>query len=125
MRSIPSAPSRPGLPRSGALTARPVRFRSTVMAGSAGRTIHHTSPWARPRMTARPGCIWQNPRKRMTEGTLIIIGGGEDKRDERIILREVAQRVNGGKLVVATIASQDPGAYFGEYKRVFSELGVR
>jgi len=61
----------------------------------------------------------------MAEGTLIIIGGGEDKRNERVILREVARRLNGGKLVVATIASQDPGAYFDEYKRVFGELGVR
>src|SRR3954453_13999573 len=75
-------------------------------------------------MTARSGYIWQNPRKRMAEGTLIIIGGGEDKRDERVILREVAHRLNGGKLVIATIASQDPSAYFDEYKRVFGELGV-
>src|SRR3954471_19695302 len=61
----------------------------------------------------------------MAEGTLIIIGGGEDKRGERVILREVARRLDGGKLVIATIASQDPGAYFDEYKRVFGELGVR
>jgi cyanophycinase len=44
----------------------------------------------------------------MAEGTLIIIGGGEDKRGERVILREVAGRLNGDKLVIATIASQDP-----------------
>src|SRR3954467_2326477 len=112
MRSIRNAPSRPGLPRSGASTARPARSRSTATAGSAGRTIPRTLPWDSQRRTARSRCIWQNPRKQMAEGTLIIIGGGEDKQDERVILREVADRVNGGKLVVATIASQDPGAYF-------------
>src|SRR3954469_853248 len=125
METIRSAPSRPGLPRCGASTARPARSLSTATASSAGRTTPRTSPSDRLQMTARSGYGWQNARKRMAEGTLIIIGGGEDKRGERVILREVARRLNGGKLVVATIASQDPGAYFDEYKRVFSELGVR
>src|SRR3954467_6378591 len=125
MWTIRSTPSRPGLPRYGVSTARPARSRSIITAGSAGRTIPRTSPLGRLRRTARSGCIWQNPRKRMAEGTLIIIGGGEDKRNERVILREVAGRLNGGKLVIATIASQDPCAYFDEYKRVFGELGVQ
>jgi cyanophycinase len=59
-------------------------------------------------------------------GCLIIIGGHEqrDPRGERKILREVAQRVRGGKLVLATIASRNPVGYFEEYERAFADLGI-
>lgn len=57
-------------------------------------------------------------------GPLIIIGGHEDKHCARVILTEVARRLRGGKLVVATIASSIPDDYFREYSRVFDELGV-
>jgi cyanophycinase len=60
----------------------------------------------------------------MSDGTLIIIGGGEDKQHERVILREVVDRLRGGRLVVATIASHKPASYFKEYQRVFGELGA-
>ena len=41
------------------------------------------------------------------QGSLVIIGGGEDRdpKGERVILHEVAKRLNGGKLVLATVAS--------------------
>jgi cyanophycinase len=58
-------------------------------------------------------------------GALIIIGGHEDKHGDRVILREVARRAGpNGKLVVATIASSEPEAYWEEYQRVFRALGV-
>jgi cyanophycinase len=57
-------------------------------------------------------------------GTLIIVGGGEDKEGERVILREVADRVNGGKLVLATVASHQPKGYFEAYRQAFADLGV-
>ena len=59
-------------------------------------------------------------------GSLIIIGGGEqrDPKSERRILREVARRVDGGKLVLATIASHQPEGYFEEYQRAFADLGI-
>jgi cyanophycinase len=60
----------------------------------------------------------------MADGTLIIIGGHEDKQNDRVILREVAERLLGGKLVVATVASSDPSSYFREYQRVFHDLGL-
>jgi cyanophycinase len=60
----------------------------------------------------------------MPDGTLVIIGGHEDKQGERAILREVVQRVGDGRLVIATVASEQPEAYFDEYKRVFAELGA-
>ena len=59
-------------------------------------------------------------------GTLIIIGGGEDRdpESERIILREVARHVRGGKLVLATIASHQPEGYFEDYQKAFADLDV-
>jgi cyanophycinase len=58
------------------------------------------------------------------KGTLVIIGGHEDREGERVILREVARRLNGGRLVVATVASHEPEGYFDIYKRAFADLGV-
>jgi cyanophycinase len=61
---------------------------------------------------------------RRRQGCLIIIGGGEDKREDRVILREVARHVRGGKLVIATVASHKPEGYFDDYKRGFEGLDV-
>ncbi|WP_244610720.1 cyanophycinase [Microvirga pakistanensis] len=59
-----------------------------------------------------------------SKGPLIIIGGGEDKEGERVILREVARRLGGGRLVIATVASHEPEGYFEAYERAFVDLGV-
>ena len=60
------------------------------------------------------------------QGRLLIIGGHEDKDDERLILRAVAEHVGrGGKLVVATVASEAAAETWEEYERVFRTLGVR
>src|SRR4051812_32125094 len=58
-------------------------------------------------------------------GTLIAIGGRESKQGNCAILREVANRAGSGKLVVATLASEKPQDAWDEYRRVFSELGIR
>ena len=57
-------------------------------------------------------------------GTLIIIGGHEDRdpKSDRTILREVARRVRGGKLVLATVASHRPEGYFDDYEKAFGDL---
>ena len=59
-------------------------------------------------------------------GCLILIGGGEDRdpSGHRTILREIARRVHGGKLVLATVASREPEAYFEDYTRAFADLGI-
>ena len=59
-------------------------------------------------------------------GTLIIIGGHEDRNPEgeRLILREVARRVNGGKLVLATVASHQPQGYFDDYEKAFADMNL-
>jgi cyanophycinase len=57
-------------------------------------------------------------------GTLVIIGGHEDKEGDKLILRAVAERA-GSKLVVATVASQGHGdELWKEYERIFRNLGV-
>jgi cyanophycinase len=58
-------------------------------------------------------------------GTLIIIGGGEDREGKKHILKEVAERVGKGRLVVTTLASHHPEGYFEQYKAAFSDLGVK
>lgn len=57
-------------------------------------------------------------------GPLIIIGGHEDKEGKRLILKEIAKRVEGRKLVIATVASHEPEGYFETYQRAFEGLGV-
>jgi cyanophycinase len=39
-------------------------------------------------------------------------------------LKEVARRVAGGRLVIATIASSAPEGYYSQYRAVFADLGV-
>lgn len=65
-------------------------------------------------------------QKRRGFGSLFIIGGKEDKKDERIILRMLAKQVGkGGKLVVATVASESPRVQFDEYETCLRGLGMR
>jgi cyanophycinase len=62
---------------------------------------------------------------RKQDRCLIIIGGHEDKEGDKRILKEVARRVGRGKLVVATVASEEPRELWETYERVFRNLGVR
>jgi cyanophycinase len=65
-------------------------------------------------------------RKRPGFGSLLIIGGREDKEKEKTILRFLAKKVGkAGKIVVATVASGQPQGLFNDYERVFRGLGVR
>jgi cyanophycinase len=60
------------------------------------------------------------------EGTLVIIGGAEDKQNDREILREFV-RLAGGKharIVVITVATELPVEVGSTYIQVFTELGV-
>ena len=59
------------------------------------------------------------------KGTLIIIGGKEDKAGDKEILQTVADRAGSGKLVVATVATEVPDELWQEYRKLFRELGVR
>lgn len=61
-----------------------------------------------------------------SDRTLIIIGGKEDRSNNKIILSEVARRVGSGKLVVSTVAiPSKPDGLFEEYEKAFRALGVK
>lgn len=57
-------------------------------------------------------------------GPLLIIGGNEDKEGDCVILSEIARRLEGGRLVLATVASREPEGYFEAYQQAFAALGV-
>jgi cyanophycinase len=59
------------------------------------------------------------------ERMLIIVGGYEDKEGDKLILKTIAERVGGAKLVIATIASKLPHQLAEDYERLFRGLGVR
>lgn len=67
----------------------------------------------------------QNSAPHNPAGSLLIIGGNENKQGHRPILEEIAKQVGSGKLVVATLASEEPEAQWEQYQRVFRELGVK
>jgi cyanophycinase len=58
-------------------------------------------------------------------GTLIVIGGAENKDGNPEILEFVADRVGTGPLVVMTCATEDPEAAWRGYRKVFRKLGVK
>jgi cyanophycinase len=60
------------------------------------------------------------------QGNLIIIGGAEDKKGDKDILKEVCGKLDrkNDNLVVATVASELPEELGNEYKYIFEELGV-
>ena len=61
-----------------------------------------------------------------SDRTLIIIGGREDRSNDKIILGEVARRVGSGKLVVTTVAmANGTEQLFEQYERAFRSLGVK
>lgn len=56
--------------------------------------------------------------------TLIIIGGHEDKKGERLILKEVVHCVGKGRLALITVATEHPEETAAEYRRVLADLGL-
>jgi cyanophycinase len=100
-----------------------------------GKSANGTSGNGKRGRTARPAgrapipvpspALAVNSTIREPRGTLIIIGGHEDKEGQKLILRAVAERVGSGALVVATVASGLPGEVWGDYEPLFTSLGVR
>jgi len=61
-----------------------------------------------------------------SDRTLIIIGGKEDRSNNKVILGEVARRVGSGKLVVTTVAmANGTDQLFEQYDKAFRSLGVK
>lgn len=59
--------------------------------------------------------------------TLIIIGGAEDKKGNKEILKEVCASINkeNDKLLIATLATESPEEVGSNYKSLFDALGVK
>jgi cyanophycinase len=61
-----------------------------------------------------------------SDRSLIIIGGHEDRTNDKIILGEVARRIGSGKLVVSTVAmAKGTDELFDQYENAFRSLGVK
>jgi cyanophycinase len=61
-----------------------------------------------------------------SDRTLIIIGGKEDRSNNKVILGEVARRIGSGKLVVTTVAmANGTEQLFEQYEKAFRSLGVK
>ncbi|MCR4397588.1 MAG: cyanophycinase [Firmicutes bacterium] len=63
---------------------------------------------------------------RKVQGNLVIIGGAEDKREDKVILREVVRLAGGrnAKVAVVAVAAEDQEHLGSEYENIFRELGV-
>ncbi len=67
-----------------------------------------------------------NGRSDGVKGSLIIIGGHEQKEGDTVILREVVRRAKEGKgLVLVTVATNEPEGLAKDYKKAFAELGLK
>ncbi|MGL5764460.1 MAG: cyanophycinase, partial [Sarcina sp.] len=64
---------------------------------------------------------------KMLKNKLIIIGGAEDKKGSKEILKEVCSEINKEKdlLIVITVASELQKIVGDDYLKVFKELGVK
>jgi cyanophycinase len=61
-----------------------------------------------------------------SDRSLIIIGGHEDRTNDKVILGEVARRIGSGKLVVSTVAmAKGTDELFDQYEKAFRALGVK
>ena len=58
-------------------------------------------------------------------GSLIAIGGAEDREDTMIILSYIAERIGSGKLVISTLASGYADEVWEIYRTIFSSMGVK
>ena len=77
--------------------------------------------------TPRRRCSDRQAERNVPEpasGTLIVIGGNEDKAGDRLILSEVAAHARNDAIVIATVASTVPEENWLVYRRVFAEMGV-
>ena len=63
-------------------------------------------------------------KKGPLKGTLVIIGGGEDKVGDAVILSKVAEYIGKAKLVISTVASLAPQEYYDAYQESFKRLGL-
>lgn len=66
------------------------------------------------------------PKEVKNNCKFIIIGGAEDKKDKKEILKYVSEQIKvDDLLVIATVASECPSEVIKEYKSIFKGLGMK
>jgi cyanophycinase len=58
-------------------------------------------------------------------GTVVLIGGAEEKGPNADVLGRFVEALDGRKLVVMTCATEDPQGAWERYRKTFRELGVQ
>lgn len=58
-------------------------------------------------------------------GTLVIIGGHEDREGDKVVLKEVVRKAGKKRIAVVTAASEEPDEMFAVYEKAFGALGVK
>jgi cyanophycinase len=92
-----------------------------------GFTINRTGSVSTKRASKKGKVIERGVPSGYRKGSLIIIGGHEDKEHEMTILREVAKPLSNSRkrLLIVTVASHLPKELAEDYTEVFSRLGVK
>jgi cyanophycinase len=62
---------------------------------------------------------------RAPAGTLFAIGGAEDRRDTKVVLSHLTERIGSGKLVISTLASEYGDEVWEVYHKLFTSMGVK
>jgi cyanophycinase len=106
-----------------ATAARAILTRTPPRRGPAPARPAHR-PAARPASRHRHAASTKS-RAISGTGTLISVGGREDKEAARVILKEIADRTGSGKLIIATVASEVADELWADYKAIFTNLGVK
>lgn len=122
-------------------TALAATLASTATVGAAARAAPYPAPLAQLAQLAPPvpstagtptvsspadtNHSTEAPPARRT-GTLMIVGGAEDRLQDRVILRSFVERCGGpaARILVCTAASGSPQASWEGYRPVFEGLGV-
>lgn len=84
------------------------------------RTTKAPSAKKKPKQTAP-----RNASLGRALGTLIIIGGREDKSGEMKILKKISEHTGNGRLLIVTAASEVSDQVWQEYFTIFKKLGVK
>jgi cyanophycinase len=103
-------------------TNKNVNGKSAVRERTAQRRTQMARPSDAERRPPERAMAPSDSRRPVT-GRLIIIGGHEDRENDRLILRQVADCARGGRVVVCTVASDVPQELWKTYERAFRELG--
>jgi cyanophycinase len=84
-----------------------------------------TTPASSPASRRRTDRVPQSAALKLVgKGTLLIIGGREDKDQGKEILSAIVERAGRGRIAVSTVASSVPDELWETYHDVFRDLGA-